>query len=162
MYYSNINNPKVELFHKLVKCDFSIKKTDLINSNLCFVESIGNMKKIYPLFYCDSIISTNANDKIIGAKVILTDNAESIYTFKSEKEAPIKLYVDLFEGHNVYAFDEHLNPVGNVIISNVTHTYEVETDATGFAYYGENNPNKLIYNNIEYDFNTVMDDGVIL
>jgi len=83
MYFTNIGNEELKHFHNTVGADFSISLTDLLDSNLFKVEEINsNIYRVFPLFYCTDIISSNMNDIILGNKCLIL--------YKNEKETYLR------------------------------------------------------------------------
>lgn len=75
MYYSNISNNEVKLFHNSVKSNFNALLIDIIDNSLFNVETIieNKLYRIVPLFHCDTIVSTNKNDKILDNRCIICE-----------------------------------------------------------------------------------------
>ena len=73
MYFSNIANEELQHFHNIVGVDFSMSLTDILVSNLFKVETIvaDSIYRVYPLFYCEEIISSNVNDKLLDTKCLI-------------------------------------------------------------------------------------------
>ena len=92
MYFTNINNPELKCYHRKVKTSKAILLTEaLSNSNDkgFKVEPIINNKiyKIYPMFYCDEISSTNTNDRIFDSRMIICEKKDdTILQFKTNEE----------------------------------------------------------------------------
>ena len=88
MYYSNITNEELQYFHNLTVPNFSIKLTDVLTSDLFKKETIitDTIYKIYPLFYCKEITSTNPDDRVLENKCIICkkESTETYLTFKSD------------------------------------------------------------------------------
>lgn len=90
MYFTNISYKELLEFHNQVKVNFKIKLTDVVNSGLFKVESIGELLKIYPIFYTDRIESTNSNDKIMDNQcIICEDNEDTILYFIADEKLPV-------------------------------------------------------------------------
>lgn len=87
MYFKDITDEELQFFHGLKVPNFSITLTDVLTSDLFKKEVIiaDSIYKIYPLFYCDTISSTNPNDKILENKCIICNktDAETHLTFIS-------------------------------------------------------------------------------
>ena len=86
MYYSNIGEDNVKIYHNMIKSNFNILLTDIFNNRLFNVESIieNKLYRIYPLFYCDTIVSTNPNDVIIENQCIICEyNSNTVLNFNS-------------------------------------------------------------------------------
>ena len=79
MYFGNIADSELKQYHETVKNNFSMSLSDVLSSDLFKIETIitDTIYKIYPLFYCDTIASTNKNDKILDNKCIICENDTS-------------------------------------------------------------------------------------
>ena len=79
MYFSNIVNSELQHFHAFSGADFSMSLTDVLNSDLFKVEEIinDNFYRIYPLFYCKEIISSNSKDIILDTHCIILEKTEN-------------------------------------------------------------------------------------
>ena len=88
MYYTNIGNPDLQYFKNLTVPNFTIKLTDLLSSDLFKVDEIitDTIYKIYPLFYCKEISSSNTEDKILENKLVICmkHDQETYLTFRSD------------------------------------------------------------------------------
>ena len=73
MYFSNINDAELNQFHgkSIINMDTSLE--EILTSSLFKVETIrsGILWRIYPLFYCESITSSNPDDRILDNKCII-------------------------------------------------------------------------------------------
>ena len=78
MYFSNIANEELKHFHNIVGVDFSMSLTDILTSNLFKVETIiiDSIYRVYPLFYCKEVISSNTNDKILDTRCLILHKSE--------------------------------------------------------------------------------------
>ena len=67
MYFSNIGNDELQHFHGTIGADFNISLTEILTSDLFDVETIipDKLFRVYPLFYCREILSSNPADKIL-------------------------------------------------------------------------------------------------
>lgn len=85
MYYKTLN--EIELIHNTVKCDAEWRLSDLPN-DLFIKESNGDLIKIIPLFYFDTVESSNPNDSIINkGKVLIVENkSDTVLHFFSDTE----------------------------------------------------------------------------
>lgn len=82
MYFSNISNEELQHFHRINGVDMSMSLSQIINSNLFNVEAIipNKLYRVCPLFYCEKIISSNSNDKILdNSCAILQKNEKETY-----------------------------------------------------------------------------------
>ena len=81
MYFTNINDSELSQYHNKVENNFSRALQSILDEdepNLFKVEDInGDIFKIYPLFYCREISSSNKNDRIIENKCIICENNEN-------------------------------------------------------------------------------------
>lgn len=78
MYFGFINDTDVKIFHHTVKSNFNALLTDILENNLFNVETIieNRLYRIIPLFYCDTIVSTNKNDKILDNRCVICEYDE--------------------------------------------------------------------------------------
>ena len=92
MYFGNIADSELKQYHETVKNNFSMSLSNILSSDLFKIETIitDTIYKIYPLFYCDTITSTNKNDKILDNKCIICekDTSTRLY-FNTETEVPL-------------------------------------------------------------------------
>ena len=89
MYFSNIANEELQHFHKTAGADFSMSLTQILSSDLFYNESLGNnIYRIYPMFYCKDIISSNDNDKIIdnSCLIVTKQDHETYLSFMAHDE----------------------------------------------------------------------------
>ena len=79
MYFSNIVNSELQHFHAFSGADLSMSLTDIISSDLFKVEEIinDNFYRIYPLFYCEKIISSNSKDIILDTHCVILEKTEN-------------------------------------------------------------------------------------
>lgn len=77
MYFSNISDIELAQYHQKVETHFTRRLetiTDETEPNLFKIEEITDtILKIYPMFYCDKITSSNPNDKIINNRCIICE-----------------------------------------------------------------------------------------
>lgn len=85
MYYKNLN--ELSFIHNTVKCDAEWKLSDLPN-DLFIKENNDDLLKIIPLFYFDTVESSNPNDSIIneGKVIIAENNPNTVLHFFSDIE----------------------------------------------------------------------------
>lgn len=74
MYFSNIADNEIAQFHGTVENNFNIP-ISIIQNGMFEIENIIDEKlyKVYPLFYCEGIASTNPDDVIFDNKCIILD-----------------------------------------------------------------------------------------
>ena len=167
VYYSNITNKELAYFHNRPVHNFTVKLSQMLESDLFQVEEIITDKiyKIYPLFYTGTITSSNSNDRILDNKVIICqklestekNNQETYFTFISDETAEI---VDFSEYGTYYAIGDKLtesqfNAYISLLKQNVRHTGSFrisQGELTGS--YGT------------YEFNienaTIIDNGIVI
>lgn len=91
MYFSNIHNPELQHFHGTVGVDFTISLTNILESNLFEIEDLGNnIYRVFPLFYCEKIISSNSEDKILDNRclILIKQDNETYISFMTNKDKP--------------------------------------------------------------------------
>lgn len=88
MYFSSINNSELKQFHKVVPYNFNMSLTDALSSDLFHIETIipNTLYRIYLLFYCEKITSSNVNDVILENKCIICNKTdeETYFNFISD------------------------------------------------------------------------------
>lgn len=91
MYFSNIINEEIQHFHKIAGADFTLSLTDILTSDLFKVEPIiaNKIYRIYPLFYCNQVISSNANDKVMETRCLILqkDQHETYLSFITDSSS---------------------------------------------------------------------------
>lgn len=97
MYYRDITDPEIQVFHGLKIQNFTITLSDVLTSDLFKVDTIITDKiyKIYPLFYTGEITSTNGNDQILDNQCVIclkNPDKETYLTFISNPDEPITDY----------------------------------------------------------------------
>ena len=88
MYFGNISDSELSQFHNQVLNNFSMPLVDVLASSLFKIETIisDSIYKIYPLFYCEEISSSNAEDRIIENKCIICEkNTDTRLYFNTSK-----------------------------------------------------------------------------
>lgn len=90
MYFTDITNPELQYFHGLNVKNINLSLTEILSSDLFIVETIitDSIYRIYPLFYCKEITSSNNDDKILENKCIIANKntEETYYDFVSDDE----------------------------------------------------------------------------
>jgi len=151
MYFSNITNEELQHFHGIVGADFSMSLTDILTSNLFKVETVivDKIYRVYPLFYCREVISSNVNDKLLDTKCLILQksNHESYLSFitnssrdniiLNEDILNIKDIGDILTTNDFNAFVYRLRQIGS-LKGNLN--FEDETTIAGvYATYEFNN-----------------------
>ena len=87
MYFSNIGNDELQHFHGTIGADFNISLTEILTSDLFDVETIipDKLFRVYPLFYCREILSSNPADKILDNRclIVTRETHETYFAFTS-------------------------------------------------------------------------------
>lgn len=104
MYFDNITNEELNLIPKPYVHNFSISLTSILHktggaydNGLFKIEEINStIFKVYPLFNCKKITSTNPSDKIFDNRLILCNKVtkETYVTFISDENEPVQDYTD--------------------------------------------------------------------
>lgn len=158
-YYTNIGNPDLQYFKNLTVPNFTIKLTDLLSSDLFKVDEIitDSIYKIYPLFYCKEISSSNTEDKILENKLVICmkHDQETYLTFLSD-DGDVQDYQNFT---SYYGLDDSLttaqfNGIVSLLRSSTIHndTFDILEDVTG-------NYGKYLFN---IDGCTVLDTGIVV
>ena len=128
MYFSDISNKELCLFHGLKVQNFSISLSEILDSDLFHVETIIQDKilRIYPLFYTTQITSTNPNDNIIENKVIVAQkNDETYFTFISDENEEVMNYKNFVE---YYKLEDNLSTTEYNTIVSLLRANTINTD----------------------------------
>ena len=172
MYFTNINDEELNQFHDKVHNNFSMPLVEVLSSSLFKIETIiqNNIYKIYPLFYCDEIASSNPIDQIIEDKcVICTKNTDTRLYFKTTKDYIISSLnccytIDEYTCVFGTVYDEKGNVIEGVEVSleynypqqTERHTKKAFTDKDGIFYIGVGQTYKkeiltIKYNDLELE-----------
>ena len=159
MYYSNIMNEELQYFRNLTGPNFTIKLSDLLSSDLFHKEEIisDKMYRIYPLFYCNEITSSNPNDKILENKALICQklDKETFLTFLSS-DGDVYDYQNFAEYYDIG--DSLTTGQFNTIVS-LLRSSTIHTDSFNIL-------EDVIGNYGEYLFNvdgcTVLDTGIVI
>ena len=147
MYFSDISNSELAKYHNTIKNNFELPFTEMISSSLFKVETIISNKlyKVYPLFYCENITSTNPNDEIMENKCIICQhNKNTLFSFQSTK--PItnngRFSVKITpNGIVVYVYDY----INDVSLSNAEIYIKAEQSNEVYEYNGFTDENGVFY-----------------
>ena len=159
-YYTNISNPELYYFHNLPVKNFTIKLTDLLTSGLFKVDEIitDSIYKIYPLFYTNTITSSNSDDRILDNRCIICNkkDKETYITFISDENEEI---VDYDNYATYYDIDDNLttnqfNAYVSILRYNTIHNDSIRIAKTVQAQYGT----------YEFDLDdcTLLDNGIVI
>lgn len=141
MYYSNIQNKELAYFHNRPVHNFTVKLSQMLESDLFQVEEIITDKiyKIYPLFYTNSITSSNSNDRILDNKVIICQKTdeETYLTFKSNDGEVVDFsdygtYYNIGDSLTMAQFNAYIS----LLRQNVKHNEEISIKDTVNGAYG--------------------------
>lgn len=158
MYYTDITNKELQYFHNKKVNSFTIGLTDLLIHKLFKkVQVTDNIYKIFPLFYCDEILSTNPNDKILENKCIICikKEKETYFTFKTnditaETMSLYGRYYDLEDKLTTAQFNAFVSMLRhNTILTDNIHINETVNG---------------VYGDYEFDIDgtTIIDTGIII
>lgn len=161
MYFTNIMNKELEPFHHQLMPNFTITLTDLLTSDLFKVETIqtGSLYRIIPLFYTNTITSTNKEDKILENKAIIAHkkDKETTYTFTTNTTDEVQDWIDYGTYYEVgdSLTDAQFNSIISILLRNTTFTDNITLN---------NGTVKGEYAN--YNFNiestTIIDTGILI
>ena len=96
MYFTDLTNEELQLYHKIAKMDSVSLDLELMQGSSLFkVQSLGNnLYKIYPLFYVDEITCNADNVKVLDNKcVILLEKTTPTFINFITKNASDSSYV---------------------------------------------------------------------
>ena len=148
MYFTNIANKELQNFHGKVKNNFNMTLSEIMNNRLFKVENMGEILRIYPLFYTDRIESSNPNDNIIDNKCIICENKEDTTLFFIVDEViqvlslDYSYYSDFKDYFVFYVYDSvNGNALSNVSVKvtlknndEIVKEIELTSDRKGIVY----------------------------
>lgn len=149
MYFTNISNRELQQFHEKVKNNFNIRLSEIRSNGLFKVEEMGDLLKVFPLFYTDRIESSNGNDKILENKCVICENKlDTSLFFIVDESIPVlsldySYYSDFLNYLVFYVFDGfNGNSLSNVNVKatfknndKIVQELEVTTDKKGVVYF---------------------------
>ena len=159
MFYSDITNKELQYFHNLTVPNFSIKLTDILTSGLFKKETIiaDSIYKVYPLFYCKEISSTNPDDRILENKCIICEKktSETYFTFRSDDGdvQDYKSYATYEDIGGTLTTSEY-NTIVDLLRTNVLMNEEIKINEAYLGVYG-----KYLFDIAD---TTILDDGIIV
>lgn len=151
MYFSNIANEELQYFHNTGGVDFSMSLTDILSSDLFRVETVvaNHIYRVFPLFYCKEVISSNANDILLDTRCLILQisehetylsfitNSPRNNTILDENTLNIKNIGDILTTEEFNALVYRLRQKGNL---SGTLNFEEKSKITGvYATYEFNN-----------------------
>lgn len=159
MYFDNITNQDLQYFHDLKVPNFSIKLTDVLTSDLFKKETIvsGSIYKIFPLFYCNEISSTNPNDRVLDNRCVIVkqETNETYLTFISDDGdvQDYQNYASYFDVGDSLTTNQY-NQIVSLLRSNVIMNDSIKISELFTGTYGK----------YEFDITgaTVIDTGIVI
>ena len=159
MYFDNITNKDLQYFHDLKVPNFSIKLTDALTSDLFKKETIiaDSIYKIYPLFYCNEITSTNPDDRVLETRCVICkkESKETYLTFISDSGdvQDYKNYASYFDIGDTLTTNQY-NQIVSLLRSNVILNDSIKISELFSGTYGK----------YEFDIEdtTVIDMGIVI
>ena len=107
MYYDNLNNSELQLFHQIITArDMSVSLTEILSSDLFKkIRFDNNIVKIFPLFYAEKIETDSTIAKVLDNKCIITSitEREQYFHFVSDESDIV-----MFEEGLAYALGHEL------------------------------------------------------
>ena len=160
MYFDNITNSELNKYPKPIISSFSITLTDILESPLFNVETVisNSIYRIFPLFNCKLIYSSNPNDIIFENYLILCnkqENEETHFTFLSTDERTIIMDYNIdFQPYKIgdVLSDNSYNTIVSLIRKNnpISHNLRIG-----------NNTIETDYGNYYFEFNgVILDNGI--
>ena len=166
MYFSNIANPELKHFHHTLGADFTMTLTQILHqtngeydNKLFKVEEIitDSLYRIYPLFYCNTVTSSNSNDKVSNSRCLIVlkqTGKETYFSFITDESKsnviidetliPAKTIRDALTVEEFNALVYRLRKYGTL---SGTLNYENTVEITGtYATYKFNNTNGQLRN----------------
>lgn len=163
MYFTNISNENIAMFHNKTLVNVNLQLSDVLNSNLFKIEEIisNEIYRIYPLFYCETISSTNPNDKILSNKCIICQKSENtILQFRSEEINSNPTLSDfnfiyeqgLLNFIVIYCFDNNNKPLPQVNANCVLYyksnyaligSFDIQSNKDGYIVINKEEMNKV-------------------
>lgn len=143
MYFANISNSEVAEYHKKIKNNITMSLTDAISSDLFKKEVIvaNKLYKLYPLFYCDEITSSNAEDEIFENKcIVCLNNDDTVLSFKSINKTITGIHCTYKKiSNNCWCgcvYNDELEAIkdADVVLANATNSERTITDYRGLFY----------------------------
>ena len=86
--YTDISDNELVQYHKKINVNKSFNLEDILDDNPLFLvkQHATNVYKIVPLFNCETISSTNPQDRIFGNQMLICiDDADTIINFITNK-----------------------------------------------------------------------------
>ena len=90
MYFSTLNNNEVQHFHEQGRLSFSTTLTQILSDDTLFLteQMNTNIYRVFPLFYCDKVVSSNTDDITDNTRclILIQQETETYITFKKEND----------------------------------------------------------------------------
>ena len=160
MYYSNITNKELQAFRDLKVPNFTVTLSDILTSDLFRKETVitDSIYKVIPLFYVNTITSSNPNDKILDDKCIICQKTdeETYITFISNPDENImdyRSYADYYDIGDTLTTNEY-NGIVSLLKHNSVHKLDFEILETITGDYGE-----YLF---DLDDVTFLDNGILI
>ena len=166
-YFSNITNDELQYFHGLKVPNFTIKLSDILHktsdvfdNKLFLIEEIvtDSIYRIFPIFYTNTISSTNPNDSIIDDKVIICTvmDTETFVTLISDESEPVQDYISYgtyFEIGDSLTLAEY-NSIVSLLRANTVNNDTIKIADTVNGVYGD-----YLF---DIDGCTILDSGILI
>lgn len=167
-YFSDISDRELCLLDKPYAPNFSIKLSDILHktggsfdNKLFKIDEVvtDSIYRIYPMFNCKTISSTNASDKIFENRLIICkkEEAETYVTFISDETQEVQDYSSY---GTYYSIGDSLTDAQFNSIVDLIRTNTVNTDAFRLKQ-GLVNGNWADYT-FDIDGTTVTDQGILI
>ena len=151
------------MFHNKILVNANLRLTDVLNSDLFKIEEIISNKiyRIFPLFYCENITSTNPYDKILSNKCIICQKSENtVLSFSSEEvnsNLPLSDFYYIYEQGLLdfivfYCFDNNNKPLPEVNANCVLYSnsnnaligsFDIQSNNDGYIIINKEEMNKV-------------------
>lgn len=143
MYFTNVSDTELSQFHETVTNNFEMLLTSVLTSNLFKVETImsNEIYKIFPLFYCEEIISSNPDDKILDNKcAICAKKDNTVLEFKTKHintDVLLNWASDGTQyGFTIFVYNQYTgDPISDVVVEGIvnkpTESFKGTTDKEG-------------------------------
>ena len=154
MYNNGLQDPELQKLHKKLKLNLNMFLPDILNSNLFKVEDKGSHYYIYPLFYCDTIITDGEAFIKDTYLIVCPKNYEQIFLFISENQIVINKTYTLSNIEEdywiIFIYDEWtFQPLRN-------ESFTIEYDEETRQQYNTDNLGYCVFKALGNDFEVVL------